>query len=485
MIQKARCEKLAEQDLHSDIMQDLKMQAIKEREGKSIFIQKIDMYPMSIYLFSDESMRALNVSLKNDYVRLNFDATGGIIRTHDGSPVLNHILLLSKKSHNDNKVTVPFNIAELMTVDNSGFNIGNFLRHFTVKFKLMFPSQEKIAHSIVTDKAFANLNAIIESQNEMKLKTYLNIMFQKYVGTVDENSFKKLTLVFLCASHQSKNWKDDIFNFYKGSKTMNKDDKYYVCALIGMLMNISTKEDFDEYLKALFTLFCNKGTDEVYIKAFETIRKIAGDLDKSKTDYEKNDNDREQISTEADDSSSNVIYKSSKFYIYYNILLKETTDSLNEQDEIQNKFFNPAYAYDFLKKNLAYVPLWARMFTEIGMHEYKRPTNAYVESHNHIIKSTLQKDHTLHLGSIRMNRYINVIRQNQLKNFSLINNQIRDHHVARKKHTKRNEETHDSLPTLMEEWGGKAREEATIFFDPQKVQTIAGICFQDNLIHIF
>lgn len=429
---------------------------------------------MSIYLFSEESMRALNVSLKNDYVRLNFDATGGIIRTHDGSSVLNHILLLSKKSHNDNKVTVPFNIAELMTVDNSGFNIGIFLRHFTVKFKNMFPSQEKIAHSIVTDKSFANLNAIIESQNEMKLKTYLNIMFEKYEGKVDENLFKKLTLVFLCTLHQTKNWKEDIFNFYKGSKTMKKDDKYYLCALMGTLMNISSKSVFDEYMKALFTLFFNKCTDEVYMKAFEAIRKIAGDLDKSKTDYEKLDDNGEHISNNTEEISSNVIYKSSKFYVYYSNLMKETTDSLDEHDEIQNKFFNPAYANDFLKKNLAYVPLWARSFTEIDMKEYKRPTNAYIESYNYIIKSTLQKDHTLHLGSIRMNRYIDIIRQNQLKNYSLIHNQIRDHHVARKKHAKRNEETHDSLPALMEEWGGKAREKATFFFYPLKVQTIAG-----------
>lgn len=297
-------------------------------------------------------------------------------------------------------------------------------------------------------------------------------MFDKYMGIVDEELFHKLTLIFLCSSHQSKSWKDDIWKFFNDKK-MKKDDKYYVCALMGMLMNIETKETFDAYIKALFVIFCNKSEHEAFLRAFAEVKRIAGDLNGMMENVEEFD-DSEQELLDIDENTTNVIYKSSKFYMYYKELLDEKTDMIDESENVENKFFNPAYAMDFLKKNLAYLPLWARTFTGIERAEYKRPTNAYIESYNRIIKSTLAIDHTLNLGSIRMNRYISIIRQRQLEDFSLINNQIRDHHVARKKYTKKGEETHESLPALLEEWKGKAREKPSVFFNSQRVESRAG-----------
>lgn len=396
-----------------------------------------------------------------------------MISPHDGSPVLNHVLVLPIKTHKDKHSTIPFVVAEMMTVDNTGFNIGSFLRHFTTKFKLSYPNQSRIANSIVTDKCFANLNGLVESQNDMKLKTYLSIMFDKFTGKADEKLFAKLTLIFLCASHQSKNWKDDIFKFFNNN-LLKKDDKLFLCALMGALMNIATRNEFDHYVEALFTIFCSKSKDEAFFESFEEIKKIAGNIHEAKQEQEMLDTERKDKLPDFDESTSNVIYKSSKFFIYYESFLSEKTEAIDENEKVENKFFNPTYANDFLKKNLAYLPLWSRIFTGIGMPQYKRPTNAYIESYNNIIKTTLEKDYTLKLGSIRMNRYINIVRQRQLGDFNLIKENIRDHHVARKKITKKGEETHSTLPALMEGWKGKPREKSSIFFDAQKVVSGAG-----------
>lgn len=469
VLQKIRTEIQSEQDLHKDVLQDLKLRALKERQENSVFIQKIDLLPMSVHLFSKESMMVLNNCLKKGYVRLNLDATGGIIGSYDESPVLNHILLLSSKSNEENKSTIPFNVAEMLSVDGSGFNIGSFLRHFKTKFKLAFPSQEKIANSIVTDKSFANINALIESQNNLTLKGYLNLMYDYYMGTVAESELKNMTLIFLCANHQTKTWKDEIFKFFN-CKEIKKEEKFFVCGLVGTLMNIQSKNEFEKYIEALFIVFCSKEKTSAYIEAFELVGKIAKNLDSTEQE------DYEEIEVEPiEESTSNLIYKSSPFYILYNNILTKLIDADNiDEKTIQNEFYNPNYAKDFVKKNIAFLPLWSRIFSGLGMDSYKRPTNSYIEGYNRIIKATLQKDHTLKLGSIRMNRYVQIVRQRQLGEMSLFEHKVADRHVSRKKYTKKKDDTHDSLPVLLEEWKGKSQSKSTLFFDSEGVSARAG-----------
>lgn len=466
-----RYEIQSEQDLHKDVLQDLKLRSLEERQENSIFIQKIDLLPMSVHLFSKESMMILNNCLKKGYVRLNLDATGGIICSYDESPVLNHILLLSSKSNEENKSTIPFNVAEMMSVDGSGFNIGSFLRHFKAKFKLLFPSQEKIANSIVTDKSFANINALIESQNNLTLKEYLNLMFGYYMGDEDERVLNNTTMIFLCANHQTKTWKDDVFKFFS-HKGIKKEDKLFVCGLVGTLMNVQTKNEFDKYVEALFVVFCSKEKTSSYFEAFELVGKVAKNLNST----EQEDFDDQQVEEPIEDTSSNIIYKSSKFYNMYNNILTKyiDADNLNEV-EVQNEFYNPNYAVEFVKKNVSFLPLWSRVFTGFGMDNYKRPTNSYIEGYNKIIKATLEKDHTMKLGSIRMNRYVTIVRQRQLGEVSLFQHKVADRHVSRKKYTKKKDETHDSLPVLLEEWKGKSQSKSTLFFDSEGVAARAGI----------
>lgn len=126
------------------------------------------------------------------------------------------------------------NLAEMLTVDNTSFNLAHFLRHFKVKFSDR-TKMDKVADAFVTDKCFANINAICDALNNMTIKDYLKFTYEVFVGEREKDSLESLVQIFLCSSHYTHNLKKDIYKFFK---KMNKSDKRFICALVGNLMEL-------------------------------------------------------------------------------------------------------------------------------------------------------------------------------------------------------------------------------------------------------
>lgn len=83
--------------------------------------------------------------------------------------MLNHILLHPIQAQSDNG-KVPFVLAEMVTDDNSSFNIEFFLREFMKCFTDAAPPKLKIPfHEVVTDKSWANINAKNKVFNSMSM----------------------------------------------------------------------------------------------------------------------------------------------------------------------------------------------------------------------------------------------------------------------------------------------------------------------------
>ena len=250
--QKARSEALSRKDLNKNCVTDLQEKAKLERKNGEIFIRHIASLPFSVILFCEESLKLLHqATKKNNNIQGYLDATGGVIRRVSDNNLLNHCLVFPIKSNAVNSTNCVVVLAELITEDNCSFNIEHFLRLIKAKFQLNFKN-ERMFRSIVTDKSFANINAIIQSQNSL---TYLEYLKRLYEQRVDPDEMKDITFVFLCSSHLAKIWKSDIMKWFN---YLDNEEIYFLCGLIGNVVNIRRYEELKNYLQHLIKLFLKK-----------------------------------------------------------------------------------------------------------------------------------------------------------------------------------------------------------------------------------
>lgn len=461
-MRKARSEKLKESDLSTDPLVDIIKRANAQREDNAtVFIQKIDHLPFSVHLFTYASLDILHTTLKKQkYVRLHLDATGGIVTSPVGAPVLHHTIILPIKSNDENKKSVLLNLAEMLTVDNTSFNLAHFLRHFKVKFSHRCKI-DKVANAFVTDKCFANINAICDAFNNMTIKEYLKFTYEVFIGERELNYLDSLVMIFLCSSHYTNNLKKDIYKFFP--KTLAKKDKIFICALIGNLMKLETLRDIDDYIKCLIKVFCSKevGCDE----AFQHINKMMRrDLSEIENEFDHLEIDENLI----EDNDSDVIYKSSRFFLRYEFFLNECCDS-NATHEVNNRFYNPDYMRDFFKKHIAYLPFLSKFFTSFNCKEnFKRPNQGSVEGNFGGVKNWIRKDLKVELGHLKCGRYIDALQKKISTDQKEIKFNIPDKHLSRKvKNQKQPLQT--TIQTSEEGWRGKPKTSSTLFFNPENV----------------
>lgn len=272
--QKVRSEALAQSDRARNSISDLMQELEHEKLTQQSFIQKIDLHPFSTIIFNEENFKILQAVLrKGENVQLNIDATGGLLKKVSDRPLLHHTIILPIKSNMENSRHILFNIAEMITVDNCGFNIEYFLRLLKTKF-LASTKEKRLAHAFITDKSFANIGAIIASQNNMSLSEYLSATFEI---CEESKPIGNLTLVLLCSSHLSKNWKLDINKFFG---KLEKQQKFFLYSLIGNVMNIQDYEELKIYIKLLIRIFCCRTQDKEYFQIEGKLKKLISNGEK-------------------------------------------------------------------------------------------------------------------------------------------------------------------------------------------------------------
>lgn len=437
-LKRIRSEALSQNDLAKNPIDDVVARCLAEREENSlVFYQKIDRLPFSVHLFFHESLKFLRETQKrNKFVVLNIDATGGVLRSPVASPLLHHVLLLPVKAHQSNKSTVPFNLAELITEDNTCFNIEHFLSHVKAKFQFLFPGQ-KLASAIVTDKSYANINAIVKSQNLMSLRKYLKLMFDIFIDEEKYDCLTEIVMVQLCSSHQCKNWKQDVLSFY--GRSLAKSDINFICSLMGHLMNIRTKEEVDSYVNSLFTFLCSRRKNEEYKTALKIMIDSATELESFKSEFDAIDT-KDYVSADTLDegfglTEKEAIYKTSSFYAHFGQFLEKLKLAEDQNEIIENRFFNPAYAEDFLKKNLSLFPLWSAIFSKHRDGQYKRFNNGHIEGYFSHLKQNCERNIKLSkLGTIKIGRYIAELKENVLISMSRVQFNLPDHNLTRSKY---------------------------------------------------
>ncbi|KAG5668955.1 hypothetical protein PVAND_016861 [Polypedilum vanderplanki] len=405
--QKVRSEALAKNDRAINDLDDLTEELKYEQSIGRKFIQKIDLYPFSTILINEDNMKILKNELQSKRViYINIDATGGILRKVSEAPLLHHTLILPVKANDANRSHVLINLGELITVDSCSFNIEYFLRFYKNKF-LNITKENRMAQIFVTDKSFANINAIINSQNNMTLREYLDTTYQICIGN---RNIEHLTLAMLCSSHITKNWKDEIKKHFQH---LNKEEFFFICSLIGHSMTIEIYDDLANFLKLIIRLFC---TPKKNLDYQSILNQIHHTLAMNK-DCNMTNEDEQQIDTDDDLSilSSKTIYQSSPFFKFFNDFATQLIDEQFFQDESDdNPFYSTIFVKEFMKKSISLIPLWSASLPKLLlMHEtYRRANNGYIEGYFGNLKSSLRSNTTIgKLGSIKIGRYIRFIKE--------------------------------------------------------------------------
>ncbi|KAG5669044.1 hypothetical protein PVAND_016945 [Polypedilum vanderplanki] len=463
--QKVRSEALARTDKATDSMKDLEKRAKIEREDGQIFIQYIATLPFSLILFNENSLRFLHqLNKSNMYTQGYLDATGGIIRKISESNLLIHCLVIPTKSNMINSTNCVLVLAEMITEDNCSFNIEHFLRLIKTKYQLIF-KDSRMFRSIVTDKSFANINAIIQSQNGITLPEYLEKMYEI---RFNQNEFKDITYVFLCSSHLAKIWKNDIEKFFKH---LDKEDIYMICGLIGNAVNFRRYENLKTYLEQLMKFFLLKSAGPEFEYSLQKLNDTLNDDESNdwvfKTNADKNDDQGlvGQSFQQKNDEESKVIYKQSPFFIEFQ---KHMQDLLSEDDKDDddetNIFYCPAFIKHFLKNSIAFLPFWSAIYfvnESNSDNQICRPNNGYVEGHFSSLKNFFRNDLSFgKLGTIKIGRYVEAVKDKNKTTLKELKLKIPNKHMSRKQ---KNLSTVD-LPAEREQWKGKSKDSSTVMF---------------------
>ena len=470
-LQNIRSEALSANDLSKDDIEDLNLEYSNQDSTIEKFIQKIDLQPFSTILFMESNMQILKKALKdNNRLRLHLDATGGILRkVHQGS-LLHHVLILPLKSCDTNKSHILLNVGEMITEDQSAFNIKYFLEMFLNKFSLKC-RQEKIAYAIVTDKSFANINAIIKSQNDMKLSQYLNVTYE--IVTNASSAVDIPVFVFLCSSHLCKNWKNDILKFF-GKK--EKQKIRFICSLIGNLMCIGDYNDLVNYIQLLIEFLAIKKKDNQFYIISNQLKASISSQNEKLIDIEDSQEDdspsaNTAVNTDQTDDTINpkTIFENSPFYKFFNGFYKSINQSTNQSNtDCDNEYYCPEFIEDLLKKTIAYLPFWSAVLPSLNSdsnEDYVRPNNGMIEGYFSQLKSNIKDEKSIgKFGHIKIGRYVRYIRQKIDVDAKKIRIQLPDKHPHRKSR-KCGVET--ALLCSQENWKNKSNVASSIMFNPE------------------
>lgn len=396
VIRKIRQELLGTNDKAADDIFDLQLRA---ECGNIQNLALFETFPsFSAILTKDDWLRTwIEHVAYVPYGRLLIDATGNITRKprFESSNLLHHVLLAPIKKVDELEECQLFPIAELITNNSTSFNINKFLRFIIMRIKKKFPKTKKLADEIGTDFSFANINAIVNLNNEMTLKEYLDHCFQVFELNEISEMFRNFIIPILCFSHITKNIKQDINKFY------NTTERRFIAALLGEIVEIEKVDCLDKYIKNVIVIIGSSNCDERFEKSKRELAEhfnFVPDDDLSQTFFD------EDAEIEVAFNDDKTIYKSSKFYQHF----KAYADTIVKSGTDLNKFFNDSFLKTLLKKYLAFLPLWTTFISKLRHKEAKRSNNARIERYFQGLKKDVKEEHLKYgeIGCVKVGRYI-------------------------------------------------------------------------------
>lgn len=431
-------------------------------------IQEVSLYQTSkgkrfrVILLSTRAISFLQSFLLDGTVsplkRLLLDATGKVTKKIYESAVLHHVLLAVVPRRTSGQF-MSFAVAELVTDDQTGENIGYFLRFALSRLSAASLSRLK---QIGTDDSWANLNAIM-SLSETNVLRFLQLSYEVFIGKPASKNVMEIVSPALCFSHLSKNWSKDLLKTY-GKEPPKR--RHMVRAVLTQMTLISNCQELERYIKSFLALLCSKFQSPSLTAAKLYLSQSIAILDEES--FEDGSIDQP---TEA---RHKVFYKDSPFYQKFNTLAEGFLESGTNGEP--NSFYNYEFVQKFLKHYVAILPLWTIFIAKLHDDHAERSNNARVERYFRTLKDLLEKEAPMltRLSNIRLGRYaafqtkvvessVNELEAESLCRAAHRTNQPRKRRLAEIKEESSDEDdtihwpTHDETKKIDEQWNKQRR----------------------------
>lgn len=254
-------------------------------------------------------------------------------------------------------------------------------------------------HEIITDKSFANINAITCAFNTKTLPQYIeecfNILTNPHLYKQQNDS---LVIISLCSSHTTKIMRDDVREFFA-------ENNNEICRMIGNMFKIKLFSILNKYIENFIKIFMNPAISNEILKSIEFVsgfNDLSSDIDIEIETYEGS------ITSEESQTLHNAMYKNSKFFIKFNEFVNSLKFYDNDDKCEKNKYYNPGFIKRFLKNHISYIPLWTTVMTTLMHGHQPRANNGPIENFFMRRKRDVRQAHSEigQFGHIKCGRYI-------------------------------------------------------------------------------
>lgn len=251
----------------SDWLSYLYMRSLESINNESYFLPYVSLIPLSVmiapseaYYIVKEENRRMEANLIPP-IRAMFDATAGILRKVSPNSLLHHNLVIKVDTHSSAYGCQDIvNVMEYVTDCSNVHNLTIPLSHFREQFSKL--STKKPFASVTTDKCWAAISAVNKGFNNISNKEYLEETYTAFTNPKKKAAFfKKYIVLLLCSSHVSAIWLRDLLELYD-KKQISKDDFHLLCSIIGLMYQLETPKELDNFAVSLFVIFTRQFYDD-------------------------------------------------------------------------------------------------------------------------------------------------------------------------------------------------------------------------------
>lgn len=351
---------LKKQDIPSDSdYNELEIMYATQKNTDSEMIQYLSKKPFFLLMVNQRNIEKL--AQRTDILEeciLNLDATGGVVKQIKISEkrIFFYVLVIRTPPTRTNDSGNLIELGSAISGTHDQIFIGQFLSFFKSSIFCYF-KKWPVWKRVTSDFSFANMNAVMINFNSIKLIDYITMKYKEWAN--NDVSKHVLMDLSLCVAHIIKNFSRDLDKI----KNFTNIQKRNLKTIFG---NMCLIRNFDQLINFLFKFFKIIGTkrkDEIFERNFSDMSKIceSSNFDEifGKLSTETMEEDIDEI-TNDNIEQIETLYKKSPFYQFGDTIFQQVLDKNDDYDDKtnMNAYFSPDFGQVFLKKYVAFIPLF-------------------------------------------------------------------------------------------------------------------------------
>lgn len=304
--------------------------------------------------------------------------------------------------------------ASMVTNSQNALTLGMFYGHCLTQ--MMLRIKKCIFKRIVTDWAFANFIAILQTYNNMSILKYLNFLYEVIVEAKHPEYCATFIYLIICYSHFMKLISGfamrEITKSVDAFKGYQKKQKQLLMSFFAVIRSSKTLEEVEVFFKAMCMIFCNKFLNSEITQILIKLKELKLDEIKEFTSVKEDEiifDDYLKEQFEYNRTCGKTLRENSKWYqrfkkIYNDIIALIDNDE-NEDSKELNYFYVPGMVLRSLELYFTYLPMWSHIGHGFDDDEEDQTfTNGLIESFfkylKYDVEGQLRKRPTMFLKSM-------------------------------------------------------------------------------------